>query len=220
MNNSFVCGKKALVIGGTSGIGLCVSKILAEKGAAVYVCGTHNPEVSGLNFISCNFEHNGLQELEHGQLKIILEECSILCVCYGPFVQKRLHDTTFKDWQRMALLDYALPGIAVSKALVGMMKKKLGSILLFGGTRSESPRACTTNAAYLGAKTGLDVIVKSVAREYGIYGICCNAILPGFTSNAPEGYLSDPFQIAEKAVYVIEQRDLNGVFLNVDYGWM
>lgn len=99
-------------------------------------------------------------------------------------------------------------------------EKKCGSIVLFGGTRSELPRACATNAAYLGAKTGLSVIARSVAREYGSIGIRCNVILPGFTGNAPQGFLSEPMQIAEKAVYVIEQRDVNGVFFNVDYGWM
>lgn len=218
MSNSFVYGKTALVIGGTSGIGGCVANILAEKGADVYVTGTHAPECEKLHFIPCDFERNGLAELE--RLEFVMSECTILCVCYGPFVQKSMHETTSDDWQKMALFDYALPGIAVSKVLAFMMEKKCGSILLFGGTRSELPRACATNAAYLGAKTGLGVIVKSVAREYGQLGIRCNAILPGFTRNAPEGFLSNDVQIAEKAVYVIEQRDLNGIFLNVDYGWM
>ena len=148
MSNSFVYGKKALVIGGTSGIGFCLADILAQKGALVSV-----------------FEANGLCEFEHEAFKQILTECSVLCVCYGPFVQKKLHETSPEDWQKMALLDYALPGVVVSKVLTPMSERKCGSILLFGGTRSEVPRACSTNAAYLGAKTGLGVIVKSVARE-------------------------------------------------------
>lgn len=220
MSNSFVYGKKALVIGGTSGIGFCLADILAQKGALVSVTGTHNPGHEKLHFIPSDFEANGLCEFEHESFKQILTECSVLCVCYGPFVQKKLHETSPEDWKKMALLDYALPGVVVSKVLTPMSERKCGSILLFGGTRSEVPRACSTNAAYLGAKTGLGVIVKSVAREYGQLGIRCNAILPGFTSNAPEEFLSSPEQIAQKAVYVLEQRDLNGIFLNVDYGWM
>ncbi len=220
MGNSFVCGKMALIIGGTSGIGLCVAQILSEKGAVVHVTGTHDPQCNGLHVVPCNFERNGLAELEQESMQHLLSECDILCVCYGPFVQKKMHETLMEDWKKMALLDYALPGIAVSMVLPSMMKKKCGSIVLFGGTRSELPRACATNAAYLGAKTGLSVIARSVAREYGSMGIRCNVILPGFTGNAPQGFLSEPMQIAEKAVYVIEQRDVNGVFLNVDYGWM
>ena len=37
MSNSFVYGKKALVIGGTSGIGFCLADILAQKGYPVLV---------------------------------------------------------------------------------------------------------------------------------------------------------------------------------------
>lgn len=217
---NFVRGKKALVIGGTSSIGLCIARLLSENGADVFAVGTHNPECNGINFIECNFEKNGLEELEKPDLDKIFSGCDILCVCYGPFVQKPLHETSMEDWRKVALFDYALPGIAVSKSLSGMIDRKCGSILLFGGTRSEMPRACSTNAAYLGAKTGLDVIVKSVAREYGQYGITCNAVLPGFTRNAPDGFLTDECIVAEKALYLLEQRDLNGVFLNVDHGWM
>lgn len=220
MENSFASGKNALVIGGTSSIGLYIAKLLIEKGARVCCTGTHNPELSGAQYIECDFEQNGLSELEEGKLSSILQDCDILCVCYGPFVQKSLHETCAADWKKMALLDYAMPGIAVSKVLPSMMQKGSGSIILFGGTRSEHPRACATNAAYLGAKTGLGVVVKSVAREYGRHGIRCNAILPGFTRNAPEGFLLDEKSVAEKAVYVIEQRELNGVLLNVDMGWM
>ena len=86
MSNSFVYGKTALVIGGTSGIGGCVANILAEKCADVYVTGTHAPECEKLHFIPCDFERNGLAELE--RLEFVMSECTILCVCYGPFVQK------------------------------------------------------------------------------------------------------------------------------------
>ena len=92
------------------------------------------------------------------------------------------------DWQKISLLDYALPGFFVSSALKGMIQKKWGRILLFGGTGTDFRTVFKTNAAYAGAKTGTGVLVQSVASLYAGHGITCNAVLPGFTQTE---YLDD-----------------------------
>lgn len=81
-------------------------------------------------------------------------------------------------------------------------------------------RGYRTNAAYAGAKTGISVITKSIAMEYAQYGITCNAVLPGFTSHAPEGTQTvSEHALAENAVSLMSKEELNGVLLNVDRGW-
>ena len=212
-------GRKALVVGGTSGIGSAVAAALINEGATITVTGRHSPSPAA-SFIPVDFERDGLDAVNDGRFKEALSSCDILCVCYGPFLQKPLDKTTAADWKKISLFDYALPGILTSTVLNSMIIKKWGRILLFGGTKTDTIRSCRTNAAYAGAKTGISVLVKSVASSYGKYNITCNAVLPGFVTNAPEGVpLVTAQDVAQKAIMLLSAPSLNGVLLTVDNGW-
>ena len=212
-------GKKALVIGGTSSIGLSLALKLNELNADVTVTGRNPPreKAEELNFIQLDFQKDGIKCLEKLSA---LTECDILSVTYGPFIQKPLHQTSPDDWKKVALHDFALPGIALSLALPSMMERNFGRILFFGGTRTDQIRAYKSNAAYAAAKTALDVIVKSTASNYAEYGITCNAICPGFTRNAPSPeYLMPESEITNKAVGLLLSPESNGQIIRVDRGW-
>jgi NAD(P)-dependent dehydrogenase (short-subunit alcohol dehydrogenase family) len=214
--------KKALIIGGTGSIGLSLAVQLNELGSSVTVTGRNPPRkmTDKLNFIQLDFEKDGIECLEKEPLLSALSECDILSVTYGPFVQKALHQTSPDDWKKVALHDFALPGIALSFALPSMMERNFGRILFFGGTRTDQIRAYKSNAAYAAAKTALDVIVKSTAANYAEYGITCNAICPGFTRNAPSPeYLMPESEITNKAVGLLLSPESNGQIIRVDRGW-
>ncbi|MBQ9538638.1 MAG: SDR family oxidoreductase [Treponema sp.] len=235
MESSFFAGKKALIIGGTSGLGRECASMLLKAGAKIIITGRNLPgegdeqEKPAVQpgFIRCDFEKEGIQALEKGSLNKAIKDADILLVAYGPFIRKKLEDTKAGDWARLAMLDYAMPGLAISIALPGMLARGGGSILLFGGTRSESilPRSLT--AAYHGAKTGLSVIVRSVAKNYAAKGIRCNAILPGSVSSSPPqnapanvaGLSVSSDDVAQAAIYLLANPAMNGVLLNVDRGW-
>ncbi|MBO4318985.1 MAG: SDR family oxidoreductase [Treponema sp.] len=215
-------GKKTLVIGGTGGIGLALAVQLNELGASVTVTGRNPPreKPEELTFIQLDFEKGGIECLEEEPMRHVLNETDILAVTYGPFIQKPLHQTSPDDWKKLALHDYALPGIALSLALPGMMERNFGRIIFFGGTRTDEIRSYKTNAPYAAAKTALDVIVKSTAGHYSQYGITCNAICPGFTRNAPSPeYLMPENEIAVQAVRLISSENSNGNILRVDKNW-
>ena len=212
--------KNAVVIGGTSGIGFELAKILCKNECSVCVSGRHDPCEQGLEFIPADFTGGHLDLDEFPPLREKLCKADILCVSYGPFVQKPLHLTTAQDWQTLALYDYALAGIAVSSVLPGMMERKFGRIVLFGGTRTESVRSYKTNAAYAGAKTAISVLVKSVSAEYRKYGVTCNAVLPGFVNGAKDkSDAVSALSVAHAAFFLIQNENLNGVLLNIDRGW-
>ncbi len=220
MLNVDLGGKNALVVGGTGGIGLEIALLLKDLHADVVVAGRHSVEKShGLRTVTVDFGL-GPGELSRPEIHSLLEKCDILVFSYGPFVQKKLHETTADDWIRMAVDNYALPGIAVSTVLPGMVERKFGRILLFGGTRTFQINPYRTNAAYAGAKTGISVIIRSLSAEYSKHGITCNGIFPGFTRNAPgRDFAVGERTVAEQAVNLLCSPDLNGVLLSVDRGW-
>lgn len=236
-------GKTALIIGGSGGIGSCICTALAGCGVHLIIHG--GSESTPFDVLAENlgqrvrvekriqyFESNFLADFNSTPLYKDAQKADIICVCFGPFVQKALEDTDSADWGRAAL-NYLLPGVIVSAALRPMIKRAWGRFLFFGGTRTDRINAFRTNAAYAGAKTALSSLVRSVALTYAAQGITCNAVLPGFTrteyvseaarkmlaAKMPQKKLVEPAEIADAAVFLLQNPMLNGVLLPVDGGW-
>ena len=214
--------KKAFVIGGTSSIGLEIAAKLKEQGALVTVAGRHKPteEKKYDCFVSFDFDREKFNIFDRDEFTQNLLDCDILINCYGPFLYKKLHETSVEDWIYISNADYAFAGSCLSFTLRGMMKRKWGRIILFGGTRTDSVKGYRNNACYAGAKTGIAVLVKSVSLEYGEMGICCNGIFPGFTRNAPKNtLLIAESKIADNVINILKQDELNGLLFTMDRGW-
>ena len=239
-------GKRALVVGGSGGIGSEISLLLSQNDADLVIHGSHQsekfdslcekihklsgktPEILIHDFFSSDFDDFASTELYKSA-----QNCDILCVCFGPFVQKSLHETSLSDWKKLALFDYALPGVLISAALPNMIKNHFGRILFFGGTGTSHRKEFSTNAAYAGAKSGLNVLVSSVAADYAPFGITCNAICPGFTKTE---YISESLEkelakkmpskkmvsarsVAASAMFLLQNQNVNGAVLRLDDGW-
>lgn len=241
-------GKKAVIIGGSGGIGAQISTKLAQRGATLLVHGGHNSQklhnlMDTLQKISSQktlhqsiiqeITGENLSQFSYTALMAEIKTADILCVAFGPFLQKSIEKTTPSDWINTSLLNYALPGICVSTALPHMKENNWGRILLFGGTLTHNVKAYITNAAYGGAKTALCSLVKSTAAQYSSHGITCNGILPGLTETEyqnpqalatlakknPSGKIISPETIATAAINILSTKEINGALLNIDDGW-
>lgn len=229
-------GKSALIVGGTSGIGYKLAQSLLQESVSVVVQG----KINSKRVTSLCSQGNAAGLICDLQKSAYLEElckyanaADILCIAYGPFLQKPLDVTTPHEWNTTVYANLTLPGILVSSALAGMKKRKWGRILLFGGTETQVLRGFRTNAVYGAAKTGIMSLVKSVSMEYALYGITANAVCPGFTDSGllteeiralwakknPDGELVSPAAITEAALFLLKDGSYNGVMMPIDKGW-
>ncbi len=207
-------GRRALVVGGSGGIGAALAAALAARGADLVIHGGSSAQrlaralesargaaararavaaqVSAMDSPAPASIEGFLLPLERpaeflGRLPE-LGPIDLLAVAFGPFVQKPLAATTLADWERLALLDLALPGALASALLPSMCERGYGRVILFGGTRTDAIRAYATNAAYAAAKTGLAVLAKSLAAEGAERNVAAFLLCPGFVDTE---YLSE-----------------------------
>lgn len=235
MENSLQ-GKSALVIGGTSGIGYSVAQALLQESVSVVVQGrTHSQQLEAFYsqgnaaVLMCDLaDRTYLQELCR-----YAQAADILCIGYGPFLQKPLDTTTMEEWINTVYANLTLPGLLVSAALSGMKERKWGRIVLFGGTETQIIRGFKTNPVYGAAKTGLMSLVRSISMGYAAYRITANAVCPGFTDSklfsqadrtalaqkSPDGKLVTHAEITDAVLFLLKNSTYNGIIMPIDKGW-
>ncbi len=159
-------------------------------------------------------------------------DADIVVCAWGPFHRGGLADTTAEAWERAALLDLAFPGALAGAYVAGMAQAGFGRFLFFGGTATDTLRGFTTTAAYSAAKTGIGVLVKSIALEYAGRGVSAVAVCPGFVdteylteavrgdlrSGAPGGRLLAAGEIARLALDLLSSEASNGAVVPLDAG--
>jgi NAD(P)-dependent dehydrogenase (short-subunit alcohol dehydrogenase family) len=209
-------GKRALIIGGTGGIGKEIALLLSETGAHITLHGGSSQErlsktmdaiyerggeadgflykikgVEAVDSIFSEYSQLAARDAYTAHLERFINTAryapDILVYAYGPFKRAALNETSAADWQFLTQNNLVLPGCAVSRVLPSMLDRKWGRILLFGGTNTDTIRGFSTTAAYSAAKTGLAVLAKSVAKSAGSTGVTCNIICPGLTDTEYAG---------------------------------
>jgi 3-oxoacyl-[acyl-carrier protein] reductase len=232
--------KRALVIGGTGGVGREVSRILAESGADLVIHGKNEKKTVALATsldakpFPFSIEADSVPSFIDALIPLL--PLDILVVAFGPFLERRLHETTAAEWTSMSALCLALPGALVSACLPSMASAGYGRILLFGGNRTETIRGVPGMTAYVAAKTALGVIARSVARGYAGSGVSCTVICPGLVDTEyldeerrkawaalmPSGRLQNPAELADKALELALDEDMafNGAIIAADSGFL
>lgn len=233
---------RALVIGGSGGIGRAVSYALAAQGASIICHGGHNQDKLD-RVVTYIRDHGGkarglLVPLERPTDLLphldSLGGVDILVAALGPISYASLAETDHVTWQQMVDLNLVLPGILVSRYLPAMVAAGWGRIVLFGGPHGDTLRGFRTIAAYGAAKTGLTSLCKSAAQQTNGQNVAVNLIAPGYVDTeylsavqrkklagkSPRGELIPPERVARlvNQLVLAEEPDMNGAVITLDQG--
>ncbi len=181
-------GQRAVVIGGTSGIGLALALGLARAGADVAVAGRRLPQAQaaaeqirrlgsrGLGIAADVTDRASLAALA-AQAEAGFGAVEILVNCAGRTRRAPTLDFPAEEWQ--AILDTNLTGAFLASQIFGraMLARGYGRIINIASLTSFV--AMYEVAAYAASKAALASLTQSLAVEWARRGVCVNAIAPG-----------------------------------------
>ncbi len=194
-------GKVAIVTGASRGIGAAIAEKFASRGADVAIIYAGNEkkasEVAEIcrrngtkaQEYKCDVSNAASVESTIHQILSAFGRCDILVNNAGitkDSLLMRMHD---EDFDRV--MDVNLRGafLMMKNLCPIFLKQKGGKIINISSVTALSGNPGQAN--YTAAKAGLIALTKTMAKELGSRGICCNAIAPGFietdmTDSLPE----------------------------------
>lgn len=185
-----LAGKAYAIIGGTSGMGREVVRLLAQEGANVAVisrsAASHQAEFDqlaqqhGVEILALSADASRPNEIEGTTASIIdrFGKLRGLAITNHWMGQARtfegIDDDEWADYFQNSLMAAVRAARAV---LPHMAQNGAGSVVLTTAYSSRAPKA--NIPAYAAFKAAINNLVKSLAKSYGSNGIRVNAVAPG-----------------------------------------
>jgi NAD(P)-dependent dehydrogenase (short-subunit alcohol dehydrogenase family) len=182
-------GRRALVTGGNSGIGLAMARALGLAGAqvllvarregplaeAVAALGAEGIQASSLSADLADLA--ALRELA-ARAEAQLGGVDILVNAAGVNLRQPFAKVTPEAWQTQLALHLGAPFFLTQALAPGMATRRWGRIINIASL--QSVRAFANSAPYGAGKGGVVQLTRAMAQEWSRHGITCNAIGPGF----------------------------------------
>ncbi|MEJ7667755.1 MAG: glucose 1-dehydrogenase [Casimicrobiaceae bacterium] len=242
-------GRLALVTGGGSGIGLAISRALAEAGARVVLNGRSPAKLdaavagmaaaghkAGARAFDVTDEHavsEGIAAIERveGPIDILVNNAAMN-------LRKPFDEYSVAEWRSVHLTNFEGPFLVTRGVLPAMKARKRGKIVNLCSLASDLGRPHIV--AYAASKGGLKMMTRALAVELAPHNIQVNGIAPGFVKTemnaalmadreftawvvkrTPAGRWGEPAEIAGAAVFLASAAAdyVTGHLLYVDGGF-
>jgi NAD(P)-dependent dehydrogenase (short-subunit alcohol dehydrogenase family) len=239
----------ALVTGAGQGIGRCIAQSLGARGYALALNDIRAPTdtLAFLRSAGCEtielvadvaderMMAAGVEQVmsRWGRVDVLVNNAGVSCI-------RRAQDTSAEQFRRV--LDINLLGAFIAARAAGsvMLARRSGSIINIASIAGLV--GIGDRVAYNASKHGLIGMTRTLAAEWGGYGVRCNAVCPGWvktemdvadqaggsytdadiTDRVPMGRFASPEDIANAVSFLADPTVsgfINGQAIAVDGGW-
>jgi NAD(P)-dependent dehydrogenase (short-subunit alcohol dehydrogenase family) len=185
--------RRALITGGSSGLGEAMAQALGLAGARVLLLARSPTMLDaaaqrlGAQGIDATVlgadlaDTDGLGRVA-AQAEQLLGGIDILVNAAGINLRQPFGDVTPQSWQAQIALHLGAPFFLTQALAPGMAARGWGRIINIASLQSQ--RAFANSAPYGAAKGGIVQLTRAIAQAWSAQGITCNAIGPGFFPTA------------------------------------
>ena len=177
----FLSGKRALVTGSTSGIGLAIARALKAEGAEVILNGFGDADTIATLCEEMGATHSGANLLDVGEIEAMMEKAGpidILVNNAGMQHVSPVEDFPIDKWDAIIGLNLTATFHTTRLAVPAMKAKGWGRIINTASAHSKT--ASPFKSAYNASKHGVDGFTKTIALELAQTGVTANCISPGY----------------------------------------
>ena len=180
-------GKRAVVTGSNSGIGLGVAEELARAGAEVVLnsftdsAADHDLAREMANRFGVAVRYIKADLADPAEARGLVEQaggCDILVNNAGIQHVAPVEEFPVEKWDRILAINLSSAFHTAAAALPGMRARGWGRIVNIASAHGLT--ASPFKSAYIAAKHGVVGLSKTIALETAGQGITCNAICPGY----------------------------------------
>src|SRR6056297_1369823 len=197
-------GKKAVVTGGSSGLGVQFAKALARQGADVAVVARRIEKLEkvrdelkeiGVDSIAVKCDVSKTDDIANAVDEILkyFGTIDILVNNAGLGLMEPAHTQSNETWEKM--IDVNVNGVYYFTREVAskvMIEKQYGRIINIGSIHSTVAMLGSPISAYCTTKGAVEMMTRALANEWAEYNITVNAVGPGyFPSEMTEDVLED-----------------------------
>ncbi len=204
-------GRRALITGGSSGIGHAIAEALGRAGADVILVARRPTE---LDQAADHLRHHGVTttcisaDLAHrDDVQRVCDtagDIDILVNNAGNNIRKPMAELTTDDYDLTVAVNLTAPYLLGQHFGPRMAARGWGRIINIGSQQSIS--AFGDSGAYGAAKAGLAGLTRSQAEAWSAAGVCVNTIIPGFVLTP----LTAPAQAVPGRVEALAARHMTG----------
>ncbi|PLX23446.1 MAG: tropinone reductase [Marinilabiliales bacterium] len=184
MNNRWnLKNKKALITGGTKGIGLAIAKEFSDLGAKVMVVSRNQPDDSfnwdkNIHFIKADVSKTEDISKLIDEVKKLWGSLDILVNNVGTNIRKKTEEYSFQEYDQIINTNLR-SAFELSRQCYPLLKKsEQGNVINISSVAGQTH--VRTGSIYGMTKAAMIQLTKNLAGEWAEYGIRVNAVAPWY----------------------------------------
>lgn len=215
---------KAIVFGGTTGIGRAIAQRLAERGDAVFLMGigdddlsrsaadlkARSPKGSDVGFAECNLEKpEGFAEALDAADRA-LDGFDTVVVTAAMFASQEALENDVELCRRLVTVNYANTVVFCEHARKRLLARGGGRLAVFSSVAGDRGRKPV--AIYGSSKGGLAIYLEALDHKFHAAGLSVTCVKPGFVKTGmtaglkPPPFAGEPSLVAKDVIRAIDRR--------------
>ena len=215
---------KAVIIGGTTGMGRAIARQLAERGDAVFLLGreeddlrrsaedlaARHPKHSPVGHALCDLERPEGFAAALDAADAALADFDAVIVTAGLFATQDALEADIELARRLVTVNYANTVVFCEHARKRLLARGGGRLAVFSSVAGDRGRKPV--AIYGSSKAGLSVYLEALDHKFHAQGLSVLCVKPGFVKTGmtaglkPPPFAGEPEQVARDVVRAMDRR--------------